>query len=57
MPEILDDQTPEAGAASLCDLVRINRFLGGHEALRKALRRVAPAGAFNLLDVGAAEGD
>jgi SAM-dependent methyltransferase len=57
LPEFLDDQTPEAGAASLRDLVRINRFFGGHEALRKALRTIAPTGPFSLLDVGAASGD
>jgi SAM-dependent methyltransferase len=56
-PEILDDQTPGAGAPSLRDLVRINRFFGGHEALRKALRLVAPAEPFSVLDVGAASGD
>jgi SAM-dependent methyltransferase len=56
-PEILDEQTPEAGARSLRDLVRINRYLGGHEAIRKAFRRVAPAGPFTVLDVGAASGD
>jgi hypothetical protein len=56
-PEILDDQTPEAGARSLADLVRINRFLGGHEALRKAFRSVAPHGPFSVLDIGSATGD
>jgi hypothetical protein len=56
-PEILDDQPPEAGAPSLRDLVRINRFLGGHEALRKAFRRVAPDGPFTVLDIGSATGD
>jgi 2-polyprenyl-3-methyl-5-hydroxy-6-metoxy-1,4-benzoquinol methylase len=56
-PEILDDQPPGAGAASLRDLVRINRYFGGHEAIRKALRGVVPTGSFTLLDVGAASGD
>ena len=55
--EILDEQTPEAGRRSLRDLVRINRYFGGHEALRSALRRVAPADPFTVLDVGAASGD
>jgi SAM-dependent methyltransferase len=55
--EILDEQTPEAGAKSLRDLVRINRYLGGHEASRKALRSVAPNRPFTMLDVGAASGD
>jgi ubiquinone/menaquinone biosynthesis C-methylase UbiE len=55
--ELLDEQTPEAGEKSLRDLVRINRFLGGHEASRKALRSVAPSGPFTVLDVGAGSGD
>ena len=55
--EILDEQTPAAGERSLRDLVRINRYLGGHEASRKALRSVAPNGPFTVLDVGAASGD
>jgi 2-polyprenyl-3-methyl-5-hydroxy-6-metoxy-1,4-benzoquinol methylase len=55
--EILDEQTPAAGQKSLRDLVRINRYLGGHEASRKALRSVAPKGSFTVLDIGAASGD
>lgn len=55
--EILDEQTPERGKASLRDLVRINRYLGGHEALRQALKRLNVRSAFSLLDVGAASGD
>lgn len=39
------------------DLVRINRYLGGHEATRKALYSVAPDRPFTVLDVGAASGD
>jgi len=55
--EILDEQTPDGGRRSLRDLVRINRYLGGHEALRCALRQVAPDEPFTVLDVGAASGD
>ena len=56
--ELLDEQTPERAAPSLRDLVRINRLLGGHEVLRKALRRLFPKGAeFTMLDIGAASGD
>jgi 2-polyprenyl-3-methyl-5-hydroxy-6-metoxy-1,4-benzoquinol methylase len=55
--EILDEQTPEAGERSLRDLVRINRYLGGHEATRKALRTIAPDGPFTVLDIGAGSGD
>jgi SAM-dependent methyltransferase len=57
-PEILDEQTPERAAPSLRDLVRINRFLGGHEVLRTLLRRaVQPGASFGFLDVGAGSGD
>ena len=56
--EILDEQTPERAAPSLRDLVRINRYLGGHEVLRTQLRRaMTPASQFNFLDVGAGSGD
>jgi hypothetical protein len=56
--EILDDQTHERAAPSLADIVRINRLLGGHEVLRKALRGiVSRAASFKLLDVGAGSGD
>jgi ubiquinone/menaquinone biosynthesis C-methylase UbiE len=56
--EILDDQTPERAAPSLADIVRINRLLGGHDVLRKCLRRiVSPGERFTLLDVGAGSGD
>jgi 2-polyprenyl-3-methyl-5-hydroxy-6-metoxy-1,4-benzoquinol methylase len=56
--ELLDEQTPDRAAASLRDLVRINRLLGGHEALRNALGRVVrPSEEFTMLDVGAASGD
>jgi 2-polyprenyl-3-methyl-5-hydroxy-6-metoxy-1,4-benzoquinol methylase len=56
--ELLDEQTPEQAAPSLRDLVRINRLLGGHEVLRKALRLVIePSEEFTMLDVGAASGD
>jgi hypothetical protein len=56
--ELLNEQTPEAAEASLGDLVRINRLLGGHEVLRKALARLyRPDDRFTVLDVGAASGD
>jgi SAM-dependent methyltransferase len=57
-PEILDEQTPEQAAPSLRDLVRINKFLGGHEVLRQSLRRaVGKSQRFHFLDVGAGSGD
>jgi 2-polyprenyl-3-methyl-5-hydroxy-6-metoxy-1,4-benzoquinol methylase len=56
--ELLDEQPPEAAEASLRDLVRINRLLGGHEVLRTALARLYRAEeTFTVLDVGAASGD
>src|SRR5579863_7212451 len=57
-PELLDHLSPEDARPNLMDLVRINRNLGGHSVVCKALARVAGAGeAFTLLDVGAASGD
>ena len=57
-PELLDDVPLAEARASLRDLVRINRYLGGHEVLRKSMRRlVTRADAFTFLDVGAASGD
>lgn len=57
-PEILDDLPPAEAAPSLRDLVRINRFLGGHETLLQALATVmGRAETFSVLDVGAASGD
>ena len=58
LPELLDDQTPEAAAPSLSDVVRINRLTGGHEVARKTFRRLfRPNDRFSVLDVGAASGD
>lgn len=57
-PEILDDEPYERAAASLRDLVRINRFLGGYGVLLKRLRELVNVGSrFTMLDVGAASGD
>ena len=57
-PEILDTLPPEEARESLADLVRVNKYWGGHSTLRKLVDRVIPAGeAFTLLDVGAASGD
>lgn len=57
-PEWLDTQTPEDATASLNDLVKINRLLGGHGVLRKTMAGlVHPGDSFSLLDVGAASGD
>jgi len=57
-PELLDTLPPEEARASLSDLVRVNKYWGGHSTLRKLVdRAIAPGEAFTLLDVGAASGD
>jgi SAM-dependent methyltransferase len=56
--EILEEQTPEVAAHSLKDLVRINRYLGGHKVLLSLLERAGTgSGAFSFLDIGAGSGD
>jgi len=58
LPELLDDAPEGDAVASLGDLVRINRYLGGHRTLRWMLRQVVrPGERFSVLDVGAASGD
>lgn len=57
-PEWLDDLPPGEKVNSLRDLTRINRYLGGHEVLRKTLAAlVSRSEPFSFLDVGAASGD
>ncbi|MDP8991412.1 MAG: hypothetical protein M3N41_15185, partial [Acidobacteriota bacterium] len=57
-PEILDTLPPEEARASLADLVRVNKYWGGHSTLRKLVDGAMPSGeTFTLLDVGAASGD
>jgi hypothetical protein len=57
-PELLDDSPPEESVRSLADLVRINRYLGGHEVLRKTFALLfKPGERFSMLDVGSASGD
>lgn len=57
-PELLDHVPPEIARPNLADLIRINRYLGGHSILRGMLQKlVQPGEAFTLLDVGAASGD
>lgn len=56
--ELLDDQPPGAGDRSLRDLVRINRYLGGHAVLLRTIKQVLkPDEHFSFLDIGAASGD
>jgi 2-polyprenyl-3-methyl-5-hydroxy-6-metoxy-1,4-benzoquinol methylase len=57
-PEWLDSREAEEAAASLNDLIRINRLLGGHAVLQKSMAElVHPDESFTFLDVGAASGD
>jgi protein SCO1/2 len=53
------DTAPEAEARpSLFDLVRLNRWFGGHATLLGELAKLeSPDSAFSVLDVGAASGD
>ncbi len=56
-PELLDNVIGPDREASLRDLERINRLLGGHLVLRGLLRRlVSPTEQFSFLDVGAGSG-
>ena len=57
LPEVLDSLPPAEAEPSLRDIVRINRYLGGHEVLRGLLHRAAAPEQFSLLDAGAASGD
>ncbi len=58
IPELLDHAPSDQALPSLRDLVRINRYLGGHSTLRSMLRAVVdPSDHFSLLDIGAASGD
>ena len=57
-PEQMDAAPPEVAAGNLRDLIRINRWLGGHWLLPRIVRAVAePDEALRVLDVGAASGD
>lgn len=58
VPEMLDHAPPEVARASLRDLARVNRYLGGYLVLRDMFARLARAReSFSVLDVGAASGD
>jgi phospholipid N-methyltransferase len=55
---MLDDAPPDVARASLRDLARINRYLGGYLVARKMFGgMVQPGEGFSVLDVGAASGD
>lgn len=58
VPEMLDHAPPDVTRASLRDLARVNRYLGGYYVLGRLMASVArPADGFSVLDVGAASGD
>lgn len=58
VPEMLDHAPPDVMRASLRDLARINRYLGGYWVLKKVFASLArPGESFSVLDVGAASGD
>ena len=59
VPELLDYASPEVARENLHDLVRINRFLGGHAILRRIMAEFVRTkeDSFTMLDVGAASGD
>ena len=58
VPELLDHASPEVARDNLRDLVRINRYLGGHSILHRIMAGfVGPQDCFSMLDVGAASGD
>lgn len=57
-PELLDHAPPEEARENLRDLVRVNRYFGGHWVLRRIFSSfVAPQQSFSVLDIGAASGD
>lgn len=58
VPEMLDHAPPEVTRASLRDLARINRYLGGYYVVGRLFAAVAkPGDSFSVLDIGAASGD
>lgn len=57
-PEWMDDPAlhPDAHARALAALNRANSLLGVHRQLHRAARRIAGAGPFSVLDLGAGGG-
>lgn len=57
-PEWLASTDPQSAKRNLRELVRINRWFGGHRILARLLGELAASNEeFTLLDVGAASGD
>jgi Methyltransferase domain len=58
VPEKLDHAPREEALGNLQDLVRVNKYFGGHATLRRMVGEfVRPDDPFSLLDIGAASGD
>lgn len=58
VPEMLDHAPPDVTRASLRDLARINRYLGGYYVLGRLFAGVVKTtDSFSVLDIGAASGD
>jgi hypothetical protein len=58
LPEMLDHAPPDVTRASLRDLARINRYLGGYYVLGRLFAGAVKVDeGFSVLDVGAASGD
>ncbi|MCC6590511.1 MAG: methyltransferase domain-containing protein [Bryobacterales bacterium] len=56
-PEELDHVDDASAHRNLRELIKINRFFGGHAITVNLLRSLGPPRRFRLLDVGAASGD
>lgn len=58
VPEMLDHAPPDVKRASLRDLARVNRYLGGYYVVGRLFASLArPTDSFTVLDIGAASGD
>jgi SAM-dependent methyltransferase len=58
IPELLETADAALADRNLLDIARINRWFGGHRALVRVLKDLAPRGKpFSVLDVGAGSGD
>jgi ubiquinone/menaquinone biosynthesis C-methylase UbiE len=57
-PELMDHAPPEVARRNLADLIRINRYFGGHSVVKRmAEEAIGSHQRFTVLDVGAASGD
>jgi ubiquinone/menaquinone biosynthesis C-methylase UbiE len=57
-PELLESAEPALADGNLRDIARINSWFGGHRALLRVLKDLAPPRKpFSVLDVGAGSGD